>query len=200
MLLPRIWLLRLPRAPSARPRFPFRASPQRLVSAAFNKFNHAWNSIQLYDDAFYTHGTHAIKFGFAFERMQYNILEQLSPNGRMNGYSLAAFLTNAPHQLNALAPGGSFEVGLRESLFAGYIQDDWRFRPNLTFNIGLRYEATTRPTASHNVPRLHRQRLHSSHRWIPADSDASQLHSGHNCLRPCRNQQSDFQQPHNIEL
>jgi len=118
----------------------------------FNKFQHAWNSIQLYDDAFYTRGTHAIKFGFAFERMQYNILEQLSPNGRMNGYSLDAFLTNAPHQLNALAPGGSFEVGLRESLFAVYVQDDWRFRPNLTFNIGLRYEATTRPTDSHTVP------------------------------------------------
>ncbi len=118
----------------------------------FNKFTHAWNSIQLYDDAFYTHSTHSIKFGFAFERMQYNILEQLSPNGRMNGYSLDAFLTNAPHQLNALAPGGSYEVGLRESLFAGYIQDDWRFRPNLTFNIGLRYEMTTLPTDSHNVP------------------------------------------------
>jgi Carboxypeptidase regulatory-like domain len=119
----------------------------------FNKFTHAWNSLQLYDDAFLTKGTHAIKIGFAFERMQYNILEQLSPNGRMNTYSsLAAFLSNAPDQLNALAPGGSFEVGLRESLFAGYIQDDWRMRPNLTVNIGLRYEMTTRPTDSHNVP------------------------------------------------
>jgi hypothetical protein len=118
----------------------------------FNKFTHAWNSFQGYDDAFLTRGTHAIKFGFAVERMQYNILEQLSPNGRFNTYSLDQFLTNAPHQLNALAPGGSHEVGLRETLFAGYIQDDWRFRSNLTFNIGLRYEATTKPTDSHTVP------------------------------------------------
>jgi hypothetical protein len=134
------------------PQIPISGITTAFGLGGFNKFNHAWNSIQLYDDAFFTRGTHSIKFGFAFERMQYNILEQLSPNGRMNGYSLAAFLTNAPHQLNALAPGGSFEVGLRESLFAGYIQDDWRFRSNLTFNIGLRYEATTRPTDSHNVP------------------------------------------------
>jgi hypothetical protein len=134
------------------PQIPISGITTGFGLGGFNKFNHAWNSIQLYDDAFFTRGTHSIKFGFAFERMQYNILEQLSPNGRMNGYSLAAFLTNAPHQLNALAPGGSFEVGLRESLFAGYIQDDWRFRPNLTFNIGLRYEATTRPTDSHTVP------------------------------------------------
>ena len=134
------------------PQIPISGITTAFGLGGFNKFNHAWNSIQAYDDAFFTRGTHAIKFGFAFERMQYNILEQLSPNGRMNGYSLEAFLTNAPHQLNALAPGGSFEVGLRQSLFAGYVQDDWRFRPNLTFNIGLRYEMTTRPTDSHDVP------------------------------------------------
>ena len=83
-----------------------------------------------YDDAFLTRGTHSMKMGFAFENMQYNILEQLSPNGRMNNYgTLACFLSNAPKQLNALAPGGSTEVRLRENLFAGYVQDDWRCAP-----------------------------------------------------------------------
>ena len=137
---------------SAPPQIPVSGLTPAFGLGGFNKFKHAWNSVQLYDDAFLTRGTHSIKFGFAFERMQYNILEQLSPNGRMNGYSLAAFLTNAPHQLNALAPGGSFEVGLRQSLFAGYVQDDWRFRSNITLNIGLRYEMTTRPADSHTIP------------------------------------------------
>jgi len=119
----------------------------------FNRFTHAWNSLQAADDAFLTKGTHSIKFGFAFEYMQYNVLEQLSPNGRMNTYgSLADFLSNTPDQLNALAPGGSHEVGLREKLFAGYVQDDWRARPNVTVNLGLRYEATTAPTDANTVP------------------------------------------------
>jgi len=119
----------------------------------FNRFTHAWNSYQGADDAFMTKGTHSIKFGFMFEYMQYNVLEQLSPNGRMSTYgSLADFLSNTPDQLNALAPGGSHEVGLREKLFAGYIQDDWRARPNLTVNLGLRYEATTKPTDANTVP------------------------------------------------
>jgi carboxypeptidase family protein len=119
----------------------------------FNRFTHAWNSLQVGDDAFLTKGTHSIKFGFAFENMQYNVLEQLSPNGRMSTYgSLTDFLSNAPDQLNALAPGGSHEVGLREKLFAGYIQDDWRVKSTLTINMGLRYEMTTKPTDANTVP------------------------------------------------
>ena len=116
-----------------------------------NRFLHRWTSGQLYDDAFLTRGTHSIKVGFAFERMLYNITEQLSPNGRFNNYpSLAALLNNAPDRLNALAPGGSNEVAIRESLFAGYIQDDWRWKPNFTVNLGVRYEFTTLPKDANN--------------------------------------------------
>jgi hypothetical protein len=138
-----------------------KATPQIPVSGlttafglgGFNRFSHAWNSLQVADDAFLTHRTHSIKFGFAFERMQYNVLERLSPNGRMATYkTLPDFLNNIPKQLNALAPGGSHEVGFRQSLFAGYLQDDWRLRSNLTVNLGLRYEMTTRPTDANRVP------------------------------------------------
>jgi hypothetical protein len=116
-----------------------------------NRFRHRWTSGQLYDDAFYNRGTHAIKIGFAFERMRYNILEQLSPNGRMNAYTtLAQLLSNTTKRLNALAPGQSNEVAIRESLVAGYIQDDWHWRPNFTVNMGVRYEFTTLPTDANN--------------------------------------------------
>jgi len=121
-----------------------------------NRFLHRWTSGQFYDDAFLTHGTHSIKFGFAFERMRYNNTEKLSPNGRMNNYpSLAALLANNADQLNALAPGGSHEVQIRQSLVAGYLQDDWRARPNLTVNLGIRYEFTTLPVdAGNNIQEI----------------------------------------------
>jgi outer membrane receptor protein involved in Fe transport len=142
-------------APGAKatPQIPVPGLTTAFGLGGFNRFSHAWNSLQVNNDAFLTHGTHSIKFGAAFERMQYNVLEQLSPNGRMSTYgSLAAFLSNAPDKLNALAPGGSHEVGFRQSLFAGYFQDDWRVRPSLTVNLGLRYEMTTRPNDANKVP------------------------------------------------
>jgi hypothetical protein len=137
------------------------ATPQISVSGGvlttaiglggLNRFQHRWTSGQFYDDAFYTRGTHSIRFGFAFERMLYNVTEKLSPNGRLNSYAtLDDLLNNAPDRLNALAPGGSNEVAIRESLAAGYIQDDWRIRPNLTMNLGLRYEFTTLPKDANN--------------------------------------------------
>jgi hypothetical protein len=137
---------------AAPPQIPVSGLTTAFGLGGFNRFTHAWNSAQVADDAFLTRGTHALKIGFYFENMQYNVLEQLSPNGRMNTYSLANFLSNGPDKLNALAPGGSHEVGFREKLFAGYIQDDWRARPNLTVNLGLRYEMTTRPTDANRVP------------------------------------------------
>ena len=141
-------------APGAKapPQIPVSGLTTAFGLGGFNRFNHAWNSAQLADDASLTRGTHAVKVGFYFENMQYNVLERLSPNGRMNTYSLGNFLSNAPDKLNALAPGGSHEVGFREKIFAGYIQDDWRARPNLTVNLGLRYEASTRPTDANTVP------------------------------------------------
>jgi hypothetical protein len=136
------------------------APPQLPVSGlttayglgGFNKFNHDWQSIQFYDDAFITKGKHSMKVGGAFENMHYDVLEQLSPNGRFNTYTLAKFLSNAPNKLNALAPGGSHQVAFRENLFAAYFQDDWHITKRLTLNLGLRYEATTRPKDANTVP------------------------------------------------
>src|SRR5205807_1830310 len=78
---------------SGPPQIPVSGLTTAFGLGGFNRFNHAWTSVQLNDDAFFTHGTHSIKTGFAFENMQYNVLERLSPNGRMSTYpSLAAFL------------------------------------------------------------------------------------------------------------
>src|SRR6202140_5048123 len=112
------------------------------VGAASN-YEHAFNNYQFADDAFWTHGTHTLKFGTDVERMQYNYIARVEPGGRWNFKSLSNFLTNKPKYFEAGIPSTITPRELRQTLVAGYVQDDWRFRPNLTLNLGLRYEMTT---------------------------------------------------------
>ena len=116
-------------------------------SASFN--HHVLNSFQYYDDAFWTHGAHQIKFGFSAERQQYNHEVQQAYTGNFGFGSLQQFLQDSPTNLLILGPNSS-EVGTRQTLFGAYIQDDWRVRPYLTVNLGLRYEPTTLPTEAHD--------------------------------------------------
>ena len=44
-----------------------------------------------------------------------------------------------------LQPGSDFERHYRQNLVGTYIQDDFQFRPQLTFNLGLRWEFVTTP-------------------------------------------------------
>ncbi len=105
-----------------------------------------WNDYQAYDDAFLTHGTHSIKFGGAFERMQNNVVALSNPSGVFTFSSLKNFLSNVPSKFNSGFADTLSPRDMRESLFGAYLQDDWRWRTNLTLNLGVRYEATTVPT------------------------------------------------------
>jgi Carboxypeptidase regulatory-like domain/TonB dependent receptor/TonB-dependent Receptor Plug Domain len=110
----------------------------------------AWNSFQGGDDAFLTRGTHSIKFGVVVERMQDNQLSLPAVNGRFRFDSLENFLTNRPLDFQGAVTPNVPDVGLRQTLFGAYVQDDVRLQKNLTVNLGLRYEMTTVPTESQN--------------------------------------------------
>ena len=125
---------------------------------AVGEFDFHYNSYQFYDDAFATLGTHSLKFGFAFENIRDNELGKTSPLGQFVFGSLSAFLQDQPTSFNAPIGNGITPRNLRQSIYAGYVMDDWRARPNLTLNLGLRYEAATVPSEAHgklsNLPSL----------------------------------------------
>jgi hypothetical protein len=125
---------------------------------AVGEFDFHYNSYQFYDDAFATLGTHSLKFGFAFENIRDNELGKTSPLGQFVFGSLSNFLQDQPTSFNAPIGSGITPRALRQSIYSGYVMDDWRMRPNLTVNLGLRYETATVPSEANgklsNLPAL----------------------------------------------
>ena len=136
--------------------FAGRAAGQVLIGGGVSDFSggiggsptyfYHWNSLQLYDDAFLVKGTHSIRFGGAFERMLLNVVADTDPNGIWRFADLNGFLTNNPTKFQGGIASTLSPRNLRQNIFGLYLQDDWRWKPNLTLNLGLRYEMATVPS------------------------------------------------------
>src|ERR1700676_279348 len=120
-----------------------------------------WNSWQVYDNVFLTKGKHSLKFGANVERIIDNQTTPSQPGGDFEFSSLADFLTNnqiSPTDSLTLigdAPGLPSRRRVREVVFGAYLQDDMHVSPNLTANLGLRYEMATVPSeTSGRLPSL----------------------------------------------
>ena len=111
-----------------------------------SNFRFHWTSIQASDDVSLTKGPHSVKFGVNVERIRDNILAISNPGGEFAFSLLSDFLSNRPFSLSAAIPSAISERGLRQTIAGTYVQDDWRWRPSVTVNLGLRYEMATVPT------------------------------------------------------
>ena len=108
--------------------------------------NFHYNSFQGYDDIYVTRGIHSLKFGGVFERMQDNLFAGFTTDGLFAFGSLTNFLANIPSTFSGLLPASDNTRGIRQSLGGVYAQDDIRLRPNLTINVGIRWEMVSVPT------------------------------------------------------
>ena len=106
--------------------------------------NH-YNSYQLNDDLFWTRGAHSLKIGGSLEYIQSNALGSTTV-GFFTFGSLSNFLQNVPSSFTSQVPGAATPIYMRQWVPGVYIEDDWHVKPNLTLNLGLRYEMATVPT------------------------------------------------------
>ncbi len=105
----------------------------------------------------YVYKKHNLTFGVGYRRLRQNALSYANSRGSFSfsglltsgfdaagqplaatGYDFADFLLGLP-QTSSLRLGNSNNY-FRSWALNWYAQDDWRVRPNLSFNIGLRYE------------------------------------------------------------
>ncbi len=109
-----------------------------------------WTSIQEYEDLSLIRGRHTLKFGVGLERMRDNILADSDPGGVFSFNSLADLLGNRPFSFAAAIPGTQTGRGLRQTIGSAYVQDHFNWRPNLSVDLGLRYEAASVPNEVNN--------------------------------------------------
>jgi hypothetical protein len=111
-------------------------------------------TIEAEDSLTWTHGKQTIHGGFELFHYIMNDVyagnqgaagsfnfsgQYTGANGNI-GNAFADFLLGLPQQVQQGVP---FNFHLRNSLFAGYVQDNFQVAPGLTVNAGLRYELTT---------------------------------------------------------
>lgn len=97
--------------------------------------------VDLVDSVSYLRGRHSFKFGFEYIKMIFNRINFTNATGTATFTTLDNFLQGT---LNSASIGtGDPTITTRANWYSGFAQDDWRIKPRLTLNLGLRYEAYT---------------------------------------------------------
>lgn len=101
-----------------------------------SRLRFANNSYTVLDNFSIVRGKHTLKTGFEIRRVQSGRIQQQNPVH--NFPNLQSFLANQPESVRVIY--GNPGVGLRQTNFGFYVQDDFRLTRRLMVNLGLRHE------------------------------------------------------------
>lgn len=114
------------------------------ISGSNVPYNNGNPMLSFREDLSMQRGNHSLKFGFEILRMRKWVDSHARPQGAFNfngsatGHAVADFLLGEAFTYTE-QEGGNLRRNWLSWQYDFYAQDDWKVRPNLTFNYGLRY-------------------------------------------------------------
>lgn len=149
------------------PTFSFQANDLGIGYQGFSASNFDIaipNGLVVADSVSWVKSRHTFRFGFEWRHSQFS---RLNNGNNSPGYSFSFFQTSFTQNNSQTGdPFASFLLGLPQSenarisslvprwnqnYYAGYVQDDFKFRKNLTFNLGFRYDVDTPRHEAHGA-------------------------------------------------
>ena len=141
------------------PQFTFNASGLNIGYQGFSASNFDIaipNGLIVADSVSWIKARHALRMGFEWRASQFSRLNNgntspaydfnnfqtaFAPNDTLSGDPFASFLLGRPQKETARI--SSLIPRWNQNYYAAYVQDDYKFRKNLTFNLGFRYDVDT---------------------------------------------------------
>jgi hypothetical protein len=111
-----------------------------------NTDNEVGTTFSFIDDVVWTHGRHTFKTGIEVRRVQLN--QGITAD---NAITFKDNLSVINNMIDNLAYRSTWSLHyLRKTFVLPYFQDEWKLAPNLTLNMGLRWEYYGVPSEAHN--------------------------------------------------
>ena len=141
------------------PQFGFGGSPIGIGYQGFGggSFDNAIpNGLLVADSITWIKGRHSLRMGFEWRHSQFsrisnantspnysfqNLQTAAIANSTQTGDPFASFLLGLPNEESLTL--SSHNPRWNSNYYVGYVQDDFKFRKDLTFNLGLRYDVDT---------------------------------------------------------
>jgi len=111
-----------------------------------NTDNEVGTTFSFIDDVVWTHGRHTFKAGIEVRRVQLN--QGITADDAITFKDNVTVIDN---MIDNLAYRSTWSLHyLRKTFVLPYFQDEWKLTPNLTLNMGLRWEYYGVPSEAHN--------------------------------------------------